>query len=740
MKVLVSTLIAAATLAMMAPADARPRVVEESQVLEAPEAGLSFFAHSVAIDGDWALATALRSDDGSFNYPYHQLALLYRRAGTGGWAFVRTLVDDVTDEPSWNDPKVAMKNGIASVSTSPLRAFQRNGSNWDALPNPFPASPGAATWANGLTRIDGSTLAAIAGRCNYGAISSDLVAESWTAPRLVTGNARICSLPNYSGSMDVDGNRLVVTNPQEDMEQPPTAARIYQRTGPGAPWLLADTLPTGEYGFGVALEGNDLFVGGWHPLGSEVFRSVDGNWQSAGYLPALNGYDAYYNGATHLAKGNGFILASTSQHDGVPAGIAVYQRNSSGDYLHVAQLQASNGDTLGPVAEISGRTIIVSGIGQDSSDQGRLYFFELPERLNGLRVLQDDFEDGAERWVVQNGQFTVTRRSFTNVFYQSYLGNGATAVLSGSDADNQSVQALVRPRGFSGADRWAGLSSRYDDGSNYYYVALRNSGRVQLIRVLNGETRVLATAAFDVSVNRNYRLRLESIGTRHRAFIDGALVLEARDDSIKRGHAALLTYRTAADFDDVVTTPNGRTLMYDNTLDGAYCRQFVAEFGLQQSGAPSWDCTDYDAGYLRQASSTDVARAAIGPSTDDQIVESRLTAESFAAGSTQDKWIAVMARYRDDNDYYYLTLRSSNAVSLRKLVNGQIVELDTASFTVEPGAWHTLRLEAVGDRLRGFVDDALLVEAVDDSHATGSGGIATWRTVGRFDYLRVMQP
>jgi hypothetical protein len=392
------------------------------------------------------------------------------------------------------------------------------------------------------------------------------------------------------------------------------------------------------------------------------------------------------------------------------------------------------------VAEISGRSIVVSGIGPESSDRGRLYFFELPERLNGLRVLQDDFEDGAARWVVENGQFTVTRRSFTSVLYQSYLGNGSAAVLSGSEADNQSVQAVVRPRGFSGADRWVGLSSRYDDWTNYYHVAVRNSNRVQLIRVLAGESRVLATAPFPIAVNRNYRVRMESIGSLHRVFIDGAMVLEARDDAVQRGHAALLTYRAAADFDDVVSTPNARTLMYDNTLDGTYCRQFVAEFGLRESGAPEWDCANYDAGYLRQASAADIARAAIGPSTGDQIVESRLAPESFAASSSQDQWIAVLARFRDENDYYYLTLRSSNLVSLRKLVNGQITELDSADFAVAAGAWHTLRLEAVGDRLRGYVDDALLVEAVDTSHAVGSGGIATWRTVGRFDYLRVIQP
>ena len=142
MRVLVRNLIAAATPAIAAPClpdtrvlrilallvltvvavpvDARPRVIEESQRLDAPGSDYSFFAQSVAIDGDWALATALQSDDGSFNYPYRQLALLYRRTA-GTWAFDRVLVDDPTDEASWNDPKVALKNDLAAISTSPLR-------------------------------------------------------------------------------------------------------------------------------------------------------------------------------------------------------------------------------------------------------------------------------------------------------------------------------------------------------------------------------------------------------------------------------------------------------------------------------------------------------------------------------------------------------------------------------------------------------------------------------------------
>jgi hypothetical protein len=79
-------------------------------------------------------------------------------------------------------------------------------------------------------------------------------------------------------------------------------------------------------------------------------------------------------------------------------------------------------------------------------------------------------------------------------------------------------------------------------------------------------------------------------------------------------------------------------------------------------------------------------------------------------------------------------------VSLRKLVDGRITELASASFPVTAASWHTLRLEAVGDRLRGYVDGVQQVEARDSSHAQGKSGIATYRASARFDQLRVHQP
>ena len=145
-------LLAAAAFAASASTASRPVVIEETQRLERPQAGWTFFGESVAIDGDWALATAIYSASGTYEYPYRQMALLYRRTGSV-WVFDRVLVDDTTDAVNWNYPYVAMKNGLAAVSTAPLRVFQRNGDVWTALPQPFSSRPERASTAPRSLRL-----------------------------------------------------------------------------------------------------------------------------------------------------------------------------------------------------------------------------------------------------------------------------------------------------------------------------------------------------------------------------------------------------------------------------------------------------------------------------------------------------------------------------------------------------------------------------------------------------------
>jgi hypothetical protein len=140
---------------------------------------------------------------------------------------------------------------------------------------------------------------------------------------------------------------------------------------------------------------------------------------------------------------------------------------------------------------------------------------------------------------------------------------------------------------------------------------------------------------------------------------------------------------------------------------------------------------------MQQTSTAGIARALVGTPTDDQVVVTRARATAFAG---QDRWFGITARYVDESNYYYLAVRNSNTVSLRKLVNGAIVTLGTVALTVAPNTWYDLRLDAVGNELRAFVNGVQVLQAVDSSHASGQGGILTYRTGAEYVNYLAWQP
>ena len=130
----------------------------------------------------------------------------------------------------------------------------------------------------------------------------------------------------------------------------------------------------------------------------------------------------------------------------------------------------------------------------------------------------------------------------------------------------------------------------------------------------------------------------------------------------------------------------------------------------------------------------------IGVPTDDQSVDVRARPTTFAGTGTGDRWFGVMARYVDDSNYYYLTLRNTNLVSLRKVANGAITELGTYSLPITLGTWQRLRIEAVGAQIRGYVNGVLVAEATDSTHPRGATGLITHRAAVDFDDYRAIQP
>jgi len=120
------------------------------------------------------------------------------------------------------------------------------------------------------------------------------------------------------------------------------------------------------------------------------------------------------------------------------------------------------------------------------------------------------------------------------------------------------------------------------------------------------------------------------------------------------------------------------------------------------------------------------------------VVQFTAIPRSFATDT--NRWFGVMARYLDASNYYYMTLRNSNSVSLRKVTDGAITVLATVPLTVSKDASYALRLDAVGNQLRGYVNGRLLVEATDTTHARGMGGVVMYKTSADFLDYRAYQP
>jgi hypothetical protein len=99
-----------------------------------------------------------------------------------------------------------------------------------------------------------------------------------------------------------------------------------------------------------------------------------------------------------------------------------------------------------------------------------------------------------------------------------------------------------------------------------------------------------------------------------------------------------------------------------------------------------------------------------------------------------------MTRYTDPSNYYYVSLRTSNEISLRKIVNGVITELARLPFNVAPGVTHRLRLEAIGTKLVVYVNDRVLLQATDSSLTQGRSGVVTYRAAATFGGFETFQP
>jgi hypothetical protein len=94
----------------------------------------------------------------------------------------------------------------------------------------------------------------------------------------------------------------------------------------------------------------------------------------------------------------------------------------------------------------------------------------------------------------------------------------------------------------------------------------------------------------------------------------------------------------------------------------------------------------------------------------------------------------------DARNHYYVTVRRTNQIDIRKIVNGVVTVLASANYTAPPGVYREYRLRVINDQLQLFVNGALVASAHDRDISRGQYGVATYRTRATWENITVIQP
>lgn len=722
---------------MFPAAVAAPRamVIEESATLPAPDPAWTYVSRYVAIDGDWALAQGDRyipDPDAETGRRHDGAALLYHKVN-GQWTYAGILgVIDVVDE--WTKPGIAMRNGVAMIIEKSVRVFERNGTTWSESPLDIPAT----------SSLQGSDIVIDSGRilvpqntCSWTSDIYSKVNGAWTREGTLPGHANECGDNPSSPQQDLEGTRAVVFNSIGPNDETPVA-RLYRPAAAGGWQQFATLAPPSfisdfDFGSQVALHGPYVAVGATVETGTLLFREQNQSWALSGVLQPVDAYMQWTSvSAPTLDHGGNYFFQRNYSFDRQAYVVNVFE--AVGDAVtHVATLAARNGGSLGWSIDVSGNQVIVGGRDGFLGDN-TVRVFELPAPQNiALRALRlDDFEQpgAGSDWQPSAGSaFSVVQSGNTRVYRQTNVAAKATSIYPAFDSANQSVQAEITPRSFSGNDRWFGLTTRYTDDANHYYLTARSSGVIDLKRMVNGVYTTLDSVNAPIQAGQKYRLRLESIGTMHRAYFNDLVLFTVYDAALPGGDVGVMMYRTSADYDNVMISPSAFTTI--NKQD------FYEEEWLRwkNTGPGAWTRTEN--GIYRQTSTAGGTRSVTGTPTDDVIVQTRLRATSFDGA---DRWVGLLAGYVDDNNHVYVTMRSSNVLSLRYLVNGTIHDVASAPMPVTPNQWYTLRMERAGGKIRVYVDDVLRISAANVGPIKGQVGLGMYKATAEFEDFLSYQP
>jgi hypothetical protein len=709
--------------ALIPTVHARVHTVPFSQSLRLPleQDGEGVPALAVAIDGDSLIMVLDRAAG--------RMALLYRRRADGEWAYSRTLLQS-TAPANQLRAGLAMKNSLAVINIDGVTTI------WEKV---------SGKWVQGVTdgqiREPGgyaisvkSVLIGSTGCEVDGLIYEKSASGVWKISGRIPAAAGVCADRERDVELNYD---FALIN------DPAGTVHAFRKNGTALNWICSGMFTLQGESSGRAGPLALQKAVGVAP-GSTVYQRISGVWRAAGSLMPID-FAMGTGDAQRVIYRDG-VLLTVEARDGGPALPYAYVLNDAGKFDHVAILNSSlAGSGSAHDLDISGKTVVVAS--QDSGGWSMVRVYNLPSPLKPPKAIANNFDardvSGFEQ--TTGGGFVLAGNQYNSIYRQSSSSGESHAVLTDSDWNlYEAVSLRVRPTSFPAADSRVGVALHYVDPDNFYYLAFSRSNRVELNRRLNGVTTTLDTAGpmpvpaggwYDI----DFYIQTMEDGQYIRVIIGAQdYTLDALDNSLTHGRVALITQHARADFDNLYATPTEALYLFSNYYsDNIYLptgRPLIEMGGHWQK--PSAELHELG---LKQTDDSGLALAIGGAPVDDQFVRASISLDAY--GSTQPvPWFGLVARYVDSRNYYYLSVRGSNTLQIRKVANGVTTVLAGTSYTVPAaGQTRSYAISVSGNELYGFVNGEQMVTAIDSDLPQGRFGVGTYRAKATFSAVEALQ-
>lgn len=151
----------------------------------------------------------------------------------------------------------------------------------------------------------------------------------------------------------------------------------------------------------------------------------------------------------------------------------------------------------------------------------------------------------------------------------------------------------------------------------------------------------------------------------------------------------------------------------------------------------SWSVVSDGSKVYKQSNNVGDGWSFTGTAWSDYSLQARVKPVSF---NGSDRFASIYVRWQDSSHWYDVTLRNSNTLQLKKNIGGVVTTLASKIFSVSAGTWYTVKLSAVGNLLRVYVNGTLELTTTDNSLTTGGIALGTYQATAEFDDVVVGPP